>query len=678
MKVQAQVNLHNRFDVEVRDAVTGELKQEAKAFNMVLDAMWTRLCGGSSYFDYIQFGTGTGSLAPTRTGLFTYLNYKAAVNDTLVKAIPNSSWKRKIVLNPEEFVGAVLTEVGISYSSGSTLVTHAMLEDAEGNPISITKTATDIITIYATVFVTFGPDTDDLRLINMPAGNTLVNYLIGGSSAPTGTFSLGMGGGACNVFAAGLESAALGATSSATWTADTVNKKRTTGLMRFGTTVANGHAQEVGFANVFRMRLPASGVFTGQNYTGVPIGTGDGVTRAFDLPSQNVRQNSIAMKLNGTTNANLVKTPFTKEINFKKTNQASMPSNCLCVTLTPDGLIMGLGLTAAPYVTTYDWIGSAWVKRPDPVDMPTANVYGVALSTDGLVMAVGYLASPYVITYDWTGSAWVKRATPATIPTGNVRGVALSPNGLIMALGHAASPYVTTYDWIGSAWVKRLNPVDMPPGQVNGVALSTDGLVMAVASDAPPYVMTYDWTGGAWVKRTNPANLPTGQGYCVALTPNGLVMAIGHVNSPYVTAYDWTGGVWVKRANPTTVPTGNTNGVTLSPDGLIMAVAHNSSPYLDVYDWTASAWARRTNPATLPAGHGNGICLSLDMTTLAFVEYNSALSVYDMKPRKTKITFDTAPAAGVAITSDYTVDGVHKTDQYVIDVGFSIQFGEPT
>jgi len=42
----------------------------------------------------------------------------------------------------------------------------------------------------------------------------------------------------------------------------------------------------------------------------------------------------------------------------------------------------------------------------------------------------------------------------------------------------------------------------------------------------------------------------------------------------------------------------------------------------------------------------------------------------------TQITFDTSPALGDVITADYIVDGVHKTDQYVVDVSFAIQFGE--
>ncbi len=57
---------------------------------------------------------------------------------------PISKWTRKIVLNPEEYVGKSITEVGISdtYSttkSKSYINTHALIKDAEGNLLSIEK-----------------------------------------------------------------------------------------------------------------------------------------------------------------------------------------------------------------------------------------------------------------------------------------------------------------------------------------------------------------------------------------------------------------------------------------------------------------------------------------------------------------------------------------------------------
>lgn len=63
--------------------------------------------------------------------------------------------RRKIVLSPSDYVGARITEVGFGYSTSSgSAVTHSMLKDSEGNQIAIEKTDTDVLTIYATFYLT--------------------------------------------------------------------------------------------------------------------------------------------------------------------------------------------------------------------------------------------------------------------------------------------------------------------------------------------------------------------------------------------------------------------------------------------------------------------------------------------------------------------------------------------
>jgi len=44
----------------------------------------------------------------------------------------------------------------------------------------------------------------------------------------------------------------------------------------------------------------------------------------------------------------------------------------------------------------------------------------------------------------------------------------------------------------------------------------------------------------------------------------------------------------------------------------------------------------------------------------------------------TKIIFASPPANGAVITADYTVNGIHKTAQRVIDLYAEITFGEVT
>jgi WD40 repeat protein len=122
-------------------------------------------------------------------------------------------------------------------------------------------------------------------------------------------------------------------------------------------------------------------------------------------------------------------------------------------------------------------------------------------------------------------------------------------------------------------------------------------------------------------------------GYSVALSSDGSVLAVAtFVSSPYVKVYDWTGTEWTAKPTPPGLPSMILT-VALSPDGGVLAIgASGNSPYVKVYT---------SNEAT-----------------------------------STTVQFNTAPAIGEIITADYTVKGVHKTDQYVIDVSFAIQFGE--
>ena len=410
MKVTQNVSIHNKFDIEVRDFITGELKQEVTAYNIVLNAMWSRLVNLTAYFTNIHFGTGSGSLDPTRTSLFSWLGQKSATNTEVIKELPVSSWRRQIVLKPEEFVGQNLTEVGIAYGTGSSnLVTHAMLKDAEGNPISIIKTATDVVTIFATVFVTFS--TDNATLCGMPDNNPLVNYLVGGSTFPScsyyvgpsdiETFEISPGNGASETF---------GSTSSvsiANWVKDVANKKITTPAMRFGTATGNGDILEASFGSetsspIFRITLPLEGVFVGQPYVDVPIGVGDGSTDKFLLPSKNIKQDSITTKVNGSITAVALE-QVNSTFNFKFNDPATLPTDDgYGAALTPDGSVLAVAHWGSPYITTYDWLEGAWVKRPDPATLPTSGNTGtgVALTPDGSVLAVAHIGSPYITTYD--------------------------------------------------------------------------------------------------------------------------------------------------------------------------------------------------------------------------------------------------------------------------------------
>ena len=155
-KANLGIRFHNRFDFVITDVESGEISRafaalKPQAENIVLDRIYTRLLNFQSYFDQIVFGSGTGTLAASRTTLFNRIGNKAAVMESLVRSYPNSSWTQKIRLETGEHNGTTLREVGISETT-TNINTHALITDSEGNPLEIEKTSSRIIDIYATVF----------------------------------------------------------------------------------------------------------------------------------------------------------------------------------------------------------------------------------------------------------------------------------------------------------------------------------------------------------------------------------------------------------------------------------------------------------------------------------------------------------------------------------------------
>ena len=148
--------IHNRWDVEVVDAATGEVKQRARGFNVICNGWWQYVPIGYG-FGTIHYGRGSGTPSASDTALFSEIGTKSGTTTYDVSTLDQEfvSWTVSCQLAPGDSVGETITEVGLCEWSSSSypIFTHAMLEDMNGNPISIIKTATDIVNIYATVFL---------------------------------------------------------------------------------------------------------------------------------------------------------------------------------------------------------------------------------------------------------------------------------------------------------------------------------------------------------------------------------------------------------------------------------------------------------------------------------------------------------------------------------------------
>lgn len=290
MKLKAGVNFHNRFDIVKNGEWVGF------AENIILDQMYSKLCNLQSYFANIHFGVGTGAPTPTRTSLFSHLGTKAATTEEIIKAFPTGKWTRKITLNPEEYVGSTITEVGIAYGSTNTnLVTHAMIKDSEGNPLSITKTALDVIIIYATVFVTFS--SGDVVFTNLMETNRLVDYLIGGT-----TLSAWQGFALYETPILTGSSTLLAVQNTdypyveKQYTAELANKK-IKWSNRFQITEGNMDIGLLALRNILVAEVKNTNIFGSFDRTNVPLGVGDGVKTTFRIPNRFI--NNLVVKADG-------------------------------------------------------------------------------------------------------------------------------------------------------------------------------------------------------------------------------------------------------------------------------------------------------------------------------------------------------------------------------------------
>lgn len=104
--------VHNHFDFVVQNAKTREVKQTARAYNIVLDTYFSYVLNSRNPLHSITLGIGTGEPATTDTALFSAIITKQATEVEKKIEYPTSYVKKKIVLEPTECVDQDITEVG--------------------------------------------------------------------------------------------------------------------------------------------------------------------------------------------------------------------------------------------------------------------------------------------------------------------------------------------------------------------------------------------------------------------------------------------------------------------------------------------------------------------------------------------------------------------------------------
>lgn len=395
LNLNNNVKFHNKYELEVIDAATGQKKQTAIAENVVTTGIWNILKQSSpKMYGKIALGTGTGTPSAADTALFNqsfaYAGTFTMLN--LTEQWPTCSYTVKVSIPATTSYVGTFTEIGLygSYYSGNTYYTlwsHAMLKDAEGNQITITKTDLDILTITATIYVTFSHTDNNFIWMTPGAQNIICNVFrnIGGGIAP---FTSGKTLQYCSSVLLDEDTGTIlqvTATQRLGSSAQ-MNESRVVNIpsVRMGTGTGNDtfyNAVLLGYTNgdsslyFGGIVFPNTSIFPNQVLAGMNIGVGDGTTKEYTISLPHFLENTDVIYVDG------VKKTRGVDYTLDNTHATIASASDLSEFLVP---VSGLELStedipAIPYTPSYNsshaMFNDYWAGSNDTTARPLFTLY---------------------------------------------------------------------------------------------------------------------------------------------------------------------------------------------------------------------------------------------------------------------------------------------------------------
>ena len=322
------LKIHNKYKLQLFDT-DGRLIQEAFAYNQASARRYAMVCLNGTfpgvahnqtgyrqpYYDMpkgitgVHLGTGTGTIdVDSRWYLFAEA-FDAEVSWTRISdfTFNNMHFSASATFPPTTSYVGDLTEIGLGPTSCNVLLSHALLVDAEDNPIVVQKTSTNILVVTIDIFFTAILPTQPFNFLYDPpeassmAGayyDTHVFYpdtpsilpIVGGK---TFYFSSAYAPDKANEKVA--KNCTAGKIDITSWRVPELSSSVAASFpysMRALNCRSNAPDNNFGFAHsiVFpgfgTIPLPNESIIPAYNYNGISIGTGDGTTTNW-LPAVN-------------------------------------------------------------------------------------------------------------------------------------------------------------------------------------------------------------------------------------------------------------------------------------------------------------------------------------------------------------------------------------------------------
>ncbi len=310
------LKIHNKYKLQLFDT-EGHLIQEAFAYNQASARRYAMVCltgmfPGKTEGDYyrsginsVHLGTGTGTIdVESREFLFARaFSAKISWTRTSDFTFNNMHFSASATFPPTTSYVGDLTEIGLGTDYYNRIFSHALLVDAENNPIVVQKTSTNILVVTVDVFFTAILPTQPFNFLYDPpeASSMAGAYFKRIGIIPYTPSILPIVGGRTFYFSpaympdkatdkiaknctAGLLSTtgwdASGTGSTFPYSLKALNCRSDAPDNNFG------FAHSIVFPGFGTIPLPNESIIPAYNYNGINIGTGDGTTTNW-LPAVN-------------------------------------------------------------------------------------------------------------------------------------------------------------------------------------------------------------------------------------------------------------------------------------------------------------------------------------------------------------------------------------------------------
>ena len=156
MNIDANIKFKNNYRLQHIDTITGEILHDLEFHNVVLDQIIDTAMAGVSSNDIfgIAIGNGSGIPSASDTQLFHEIKKFTAMGKCSKKNNNTLLFSISVTLPPMASEVYDISEVGVCFLKDK-LITHALILDSEGNPITVKKKDTDKIILNCELYVTF-------------------------------------------------------------------------------------------------------------------------------------------------------------------------------------------------------------------------------------------------------------------------------------------------------------------------------------------------------------------------------------------------------------------------------------------------------------------------------------------------------------------------------------------